>query len=192
MAQDCQQCSAACTVALDRVICSACFATQLALSICPCCWGVCRMTALDIIQHEFVSLSEETNSFPVADELSQLLRQLYGSAAAALAMIAEQVRCRQQLTAVCAANQHILKVSALCCAVLCCAVLCCAVLIWHQAGQQLTWPPMLLGQNRSTRKSARITPAFTAECVLAVRCWSRSTPAGVQPDCSCFSCWREH
>jgi hypothetical protein len=100
------------------------------------------MTALDIIQHEFVSLSEETNSFPVADELSQLLRQLYGSAAAALAMIAEQVRCRQQLTAVCAANQHILKVSALCCAVLCCAVLCCA----HMAS---SWAAIDLASNAS-------------------------------------------
>jgi hypothetical protein len=79
------------------------------------------MTALDIIQQDFVSLSEETHSFPIADDLSQLLQQLYGSAAAALAMIAEQVKCREQLTARCAANQHILKVSALCCS---CAVLC--------------------------------------------------------------------
>jgi len=74
---------------------------------CLCC---CRLTALDLIQRDFVSLSEEQHSFPVADELSQLLRQLYGSAAAALALLSEQIRCREQLTHTCAASQQILKV----------------------------------------------------------------------------------
>lgn len=65
---------------------------------------------MDLIQRDFVSLSEEQHSFPVADELSQLLRQLYGSAAAALALLSEQIRCREQLTHTCAASQQILKV----------------------------------------------------------------------------------
>lgn len=95
----------------------------------------CRLTALDLIQRDFVSLSEEPHSFPVADELSDLLRQLYASAAAALAMLSEQISRKEQLTDACVANQAILKVwgRALCGAMLqtCCVVLhgaalCCA------------------------------------------------------------------
>jgi hypothetical protein len=72
-----------------------------------CC---CRLTALDLIQRDFVSLDEEPHSFPVP-ELSTLLQQLYGTAAAALALLAEQIRCREQPKTVCAASQQILKVS---------------------------------------------------------------------------------
>ena len=71
----------------------------------------CRLKALDLLQRDFVSFAEKVHSFPVAEELSALLRQLYGSAAAALALLAEQVRCREQMSSVCAANQQVLKVS---------------------------------------------------------------------------------
>lgn len=83
---------------------------MLSLTQRACCVCCDRMTALDLIQHDFVSLAEEPHSFPVAEELSQLLQQLYGSAAAALALLSEQIRCREQLTDVCAACQHVLKV----------------------------------------------------------------------------------
>jgi hypothetical protein len=69
-----------------------------------------RVKALDLIQRDFVSMSEEPHSFPVADDLSRLLQQLYGSAAAALAMLSEQVTCRDKPASSCAANVEILKV----------------------------------------------------------------------------------
>lgn len=76
------------------------------------CTG-CRLTALDLLQRDFVSLGEELHSFPVT-ELSTLLQQLYGEAAAALALLAEQIRCKEQLRSVCAASQQILKVKMEC------------------------------------------------------------------------------
>lgn len=69
-----------------------------------------RLTALDLIQRDFVSLSEEAHSFPVADKLSELLIQLYGAGAAALALLSEQIRHREQLGTSCEASQQILKV----------------------------------------------------------------------------------
>lgn len=79
----------------------------LCCAVLPSCH---RVKALDLIQRDFVSLSEEPHSFPVADDLSQLLQQLYGSAAAALAMLSEQVRYRDKPAHSCAANEHILQV----------------------------------------------------------------------------------
>jgi hypothetical protein len=88
---------------------------------CICC---CRLTALDLIQRDFVSLDEEPHSFPVP-ELSTLLQQLYGTAAAALALRAEQIRCREQPKSVCAASQQILKVRSCC--------VCCVMLAWDSS-----------------------------------------------------------
>lgn len=88
-----------------------------------------RVKALDLIQRDFVSLSEEPHSFPVADDLSKLLQQLYGCAAAALAMLSEQVRCRDTPTQACAASEQILKVCVArwACTYMLADKLCCAV-----------------------------------------------------------------
>lgn len=140
------------------------------------------MTALDLLQHDFLSLSEEPHSFPVAEELSKLLQQLYGSAAAALALLSEQIRCREQLTDVCAACQHVLKVGlalrscsaeplpVTVCATFAC---CCCYLV------------------KAKHCSEFLVGALSPHLVkMHMCCVSCSIQVGRHQGSSCCSCWR--
>jgi hypothetical protein len=55
-----------------------------------------RLTALDLVQRELASLIDEPHSFQLSPQLEQLLRHLYASAAARVALLAQQLGQREQ------------------------------------------------------------------------------------------------